>query len=79
MTAPREPFALTHDERMTPLWSKLVKHMEAKLDELRAMNDGEYGEVMTAKLRGRIAMLKDLLALDTAPDPNQPGPVTTDF
>lgn len=79
MTAPNPPFFLTADERMTPVWRKLVKHMEAKLDELRQSNDGDYGEVTTAKLRGRIAMLKELIALDNELDPNLPVPFTTDF
>jgi hypothetical protein len=79
MSAPQPPFALTHDERLSPLWRKLVKHMDGKLADLRASNDGEHDALATAKLRGRIAALKELLALDAEPDPNQPGPVTTDF
>jgi len=77
--SPQPPFVLTHDERLSPLWRKLVKHMDGKLADLRASNDGDHDALATAKLRGRIAVLKELLALDAEPDPNQPGPVTTDF
>lgn len=73
------PFILTADERMTPVWRKLVAHMEAKLAELRESNDGDYGQVDTAKLRGRIAMLRELLQLDKELDPNAPVPFATDF
>lgn len=79
MSVPTPPFALTRDERLSPLWRKLIKHMDAKLCDLRSANDGDHDPVATARLRGRIAAYKDLLALDADPDPNQPGPVLTDF
>lgn len=46
-----------------PLWSAIQAHLEKDLERLRAKNDGPLSELETAALRGRIAAVKDLLAL----------------
>lgn len=73
------PFILTSDERTSPLWRKLVKHMNEQIDQLRQQNDADRGEIETARLRGRIAAYKAMLDLNKEPDPNAPAPVTTAF
>lgn len=55
---------LTPNDRASALWLKLRAHMADRLETLRAMNDGELEPIATAKLRGRIAEVKNLLALD---------------
>ena len=55
-------------ERQSAIWLKLKKHYEARLELLRAKNDGNLDAIETVRLRGRIAEIKGLLALD------DPGP-----
>ena len=57
---------LTPIEQQSAVWKKLSSHMAARLDELRRKNDGDASEVETARTRGRIAQLKELLALADA-------------
>lgn len=54
-------------ERRTPLWLALQDHLNTRLAELRAQNDGELSPDKTAALRGRIAEVKALLALGQEP------------
>ena len=44
-------------------FSEVEQWAAVKLDAYRKMNDGDLTEIETAKLRGRIAALKELLAL----------------
>jgi len=60
----RERFSLNDLEARTPLWMRMRGHMEQRLAELRAQNDTPLDDRKTAELRGRIAMLKELLAAD---------------
>lgn len=55
---------VTDMERHTHLWKKIRAHAELRLASLRVKNDNALGEVATAKLRGKIAELKYLLALE---------------
>lgn len=64
MTPPKPPMVLTRDERMSPLWRKLIEHWEENLDMYRCQNDGAKTEADTAHLRGRIAEVKANLALN---------------
>lgn len=74
------PFALTHEERTSPLWRRLHAHLLEQIDALRIENDGAHSEGMTARLRGRIAELKMLAALNNEPNPEaHPAPFQTDF
>lgn len=47
----------------TALWRKLEEYIEQRMDVLRKTNDGDLDALQTARLRGRIAELKNLLAL----------------
>lgn len=80
MTTPKPAFTLTRDERLSPLWRKLSAHMNEQLDTLRRDNDTDREPTETARLRGRIATYKALLALNNEPDPNaQAIPVNDHF
>lgn len=54
---------LTEQEIQSAVWIKLREHMEQKLAALRSQNDGDLSHEQTIKLRGRVAQLKELLAL----------------
>lgn len=65
-----ERFVLNYADVNNPLWPKLKKHMESELAILRQRNDSiRLDERATQETRGRIAQLKELIALG---DP-QPG------
>lgn len=64
---PKPPLTLTHEDKQTPLWHKLLTHWEDKLASLRTQNDGDKTEIETARLRGQIVAVKACLALDIAP------------
>lgn len=64
---------LEKHERQSAVWIKLRDHMAQRLADLRTKNDGPHDGVDTANLRGRIAQLKELLALGTAPESAQGG------
>ena len=61
---PREPFTLTHEERRSPVWQRLLEHLDERIQALRAQNDGPKDEAATAHLRGQIAAFKALQALN---------------
>jgi len=61
-----EKSILSHSDRNSVVWVKLKKHMEAALMEARIKNDNDRDPIATAKLRGEIRCLKNLLALETA-------------
>ena len=44
-------------------WKAIVERTEQRLDTMRLRNDGDLDPVATAKVRGRIQELKELLAL----------------
>lgn len=54
-------------EARTPLWQAVRAHYEDKLARLRAKNDTRQSPEETAWLRGQIAEVKALLALDQPP------------
>lgn len=66
MNAPNVPeiFRLSATERASPLWLRLKAHLHERLAKARTRNDGALAPDETARLRGRIACLKDLLALE---------------
>lgn len=59
-----DKFRPAEHERHTQLWRDLMRHVEDRIAELRQRNDADQDERTTAALRGRIAELKALLALD---------------
>lgn len=59
---------LTDLERKSSAWVKIRDYYQRRLDVMRGRNDGDLVIEETAKLRGRIAEIKNLLALDRAPE-----------
>lgn len=55
---------LTQDDFKTPTWQRMREHVEARLNQLRQINDQCHDMEKTASIRGAIAELKGLLALD---------------
>lgn len=51
-------------ESQSAVWLKLKEHIEERLIQLRMQNDGDLSDIETARLRGRVAMCKELLALE---------------
>lgn len=49
-------------------WLAIRKWANDRLDALRRRNDGDLTIEQTIKARGSIAILKDILALETAPE-----------
>lgn len=54
-------------EMQSALWQRLHAHMTERLDGLRRSNDGDLPMEETQRLRGRIAQLKEILALAREP------------
>lgn len=67
---------LTNIERSSTAWLKLRDEINNRIGLLRVKNDGDLTEVETARLRGRIAALKDLVAWG---EPDQPIPVADEL
>ncbi len=57
-------------ERGSATWAAVLARAEQRLHTYRCRNDGKLDSEATAFLRGRIAELKDFLALDH-PAPEQ--------
>ena len=51
-------------ERDSPVFRKLVKHYQERLNELRVQNDKPMTLEQTAHIRGQIAEAKQFLMLD---------------
>ena len=49
-------------------WLAICNWANDRLDALRRRNDGDLTMEQTIKVRGSIAILKDILALETAPE-----------
>lgn len=62
---------LSEFERHHAVWVKINKHLLDRMEILRSKNDGDLDQFETAKLRGRIAELKGLIAL------GEPSPITS--
>ena len=60
----KDTAVVTELERQSALWLKLKAHVEKRIASLRARNDNDKNAEETAKLRGRIAELKLIAALD---------------
>ena len=57
-------FALTHIERQSPMWGRLMAHFAEQVELLRNQLEGPKSESDTARLRGRIAELRSVMALN---------------
>jgi len=64
---------LTPHEVQTAVWVKVRDHIDQRITELRAKNDGRLDPIETTELRGRIAQLKELRALGEPPEHATPG------
>lgn len=60
-----DKFVLTRQDQDSATWAKMKVYLELRLDILRKKNDGSLSDVETARVRGQIAMIKELLGLDT--------------
>lgn len=60
---------LTYEERHSALWAKLKEHAESEIQRLRQRNDAQHDETTTANIRGRIAALKEFVALEADRQP----------
>lgn len=67
MSIPKDRFALTRADRMSPIWRTLHQHLTERLQMLRLTNDSEHTLERTARLRGQIAELKSIIALNDDP------------
>lgn len=65
---------LTAELRHSATWVVLKKHLEGRLDILRRQNDGDMDERRSARLRGRIAEVKAMLALGEDKPRQEPEP-----
>lgn len=54
---------LTEQEMQSAVWLKLQAFMGERLQSLRCQNDGDLTLDQTNRLRGRVAQLKELLAI----------------
>lgn len=58
------PFSLSEDDKRSDLWRRLSAELERRLQEKRIANDAMHSDIDTAKLRGSIGELRNLLALN---------------
>jgi hypothetical protein len=65
---------LTVEDFQTRTWKRLERATQTELDRLREKNDATLPETDTAKLRGRIAVLKEILGLAKASPGQEIGP-----
>ena len=52
---------LTHSGITSEVWQRLKTYIEGRIETKRRANDGDLSEIKTAKLRGEIKALKDIL------------------
>lgn len=67
---------LNEIEAKSAVWQKISRYAKGRIDTLRKRNDGDLGELETAKLRGKIAAFKEML--DLADDGTGPKISTND-
>lgn len=60
-------FALSHEEKHSALWKRLMNHWEEKLDTFHVLLEVDRSESESAKLRGRIAEIRSNIALNKDP------------
>ncbi len=60
---------LSKQEQLSPVWVKFQEHFQSRLQALRSQNDGDLDAFETARLRGRIATVKEMLALGVRHEP----------
>ena len=65
------------DDRQSPVWLKIKKHYEARIEELRRTNDHDASEIETAKNRGKISEAQYIL--DLGLPPSKPKTIPDEF
>ena len=68
------PVNLTREDLRTTAWAHLIEDLQLRLLALREENDSFSDEITTAKRRGRIAELKEWIALAQQAQPRDAGP-----
>lgn len=63
MTTP-EIFVLTAAEKQSPVWQRLHNQLQIMLANVREQNDHVQPDNYTNFVRGKIAVLKDLISLN---------------
>lgn len=64
---------LSQEARISTAWEEIRGILEERLERHRQKNDAEDTPEKTARLRGRIAEIKDILALGEEPKPKEFG------
>jgi len=59
-----DPFILSHVERDSPLWHRLMGYLDTRLKRLRIENDADKSPEATARIRGQIAEVKLMMGLN---------------
>ena len=59
---------LTEFERQTTVWQKIEEELTTRLTVAREQNDGDLDPPATARLRGKIAVYREILTW-AKPDP----------
>lgn len=67
MTAMEPQFTMTESDRRSSLWLRLSEHLTNRLAQYRGKNDGPLTPDETARMRGCIACVKEILALGNEP------------
>lgn len=71
---------LTAAEKESTAWGKVRAELATQLNSLRNANDARLGPIATAEIRGKIALLKELQGMGTAPVlDNNPGGLGVDL
>jgi hypothetical protein len=59
---------LSRNDRNSPLWLRIEGYLNARIELHRRRNDADLAPDQTARLRGQIAELKNLLAAGESQD-----------
>jgi len=66
------PASLTQAEAQSPIWRKLKMQLAARRDELRDSLEQPQTDEATASLRGKCALIREILALEADPAKRPP-------
>lgn len=61
-------FSLSEGERRSPVWLKVLDHLNEQLTVARSKLEGDINKKTTHRTRGSISTLKALIDLDRGPD-----------
>jgi hypothetical protein len=53
---------LSPTELQSSSWIKIKTYLNIRVEDLRKKNDGDFNEIDTSRMRGRIAEIKNMLA-----------------